>query len=341
MPELRVVDAGTVSAGRSQALWHGLAEVAPEGGPPTLSLCRSAEPYVGLGYHHPLASVDLQACKRLGLPVIRRRIGGGAVYVDADQLLFQLTLPADEAPGGVARLYRLCLSPAVAAFQALGLDARLGGVNDISVGDRKISGTGAGRIGAGVTVVGNIIFRFPHRRMTEVLALGADGFAADCLRLMRRHVSSLEREGLRAVGRQEAGEALVAAYSEAFGRPRRAMPSATEEAAIDAWQDRFADPRWLQGPAGPLPAGRRLKVAEGVWLVAADDGDLGFRAAIVGGRFASLTIAGGGRNGSLTRLARALEGVRARPGELGRRMAGSGADGERLARLLAPCLTIA
>ena len=95
--ELRVVDAGTVGAWRSQALWHGIASAMDASSPPVLSLCRPAEPYVGLGYHRSLDELDLDACRRLDLPVIRRQIGGGPVYVDGEQLFFQITLTAARA----------------------------------------------------------------------------------------------------------------------------------------------------------------------------------------------------------------------------------------------------
>jgi len=275
MTELRVLDAGSVGALRSQALWHGLADAALDGGPPTLSLCRSEAPYVGLGYHHPLASIDVRSCRRLGLPIIRRRIGGGAVYVDADQLLFQLTLPAGGAPAVVSELYRLCLTPAVRAFRALGIRARRRGVNDISVADRKISGTGAGRIGGGVTVVGNVIFRFPHGRMVEVLDLGGNGRRHECLRLMRRHVSSLAAEGAGDVTLEQAKKALVDAYAEGFGVPAAGTLSVAEEAAVAKWERRFADPAWLRGPERPVSGWRRVKIAEGVWLDAGGDGESG------------------------------------------------------------------
>jgi lipoate-protein ligase A len=336
--ELRVVDAGTVGALRSQALWHGLAEAATAGARPTLSLCRSAEPYVGLGYHHPLAELDVDACRRLALPIIRRRIGGGAVYVDADQLLFQLTLPAASAPATVDRLYRRCLTPAVEAFAALGVEARLRGVNDISVGDRKVSGTGAGLIGGGVTVVGNIIFRFPHRRMAEVLDLGDNGLRAECLQLMRRHVSSLADEGAGEVTVERAKQALVEAYAAAYGRPVHDELNATEEAAVAGWESRFLEPTWLRGPRRPLPGYRQLKIAEGVWLVAAGDGELSVRAAIVDGRIQRMAIGGPAGNGSLGWMAGTLRGAAARPAELSRRLRRHGEGGERLARLLAPCL---
>ena len=263
--KLRVVDAGDAGAYRSQALWHGIASAMPPGATPTLSFCRPIEPYVGLGYHRSLAEIDLEACRRLGLPVIRRRIGGGPVYLDRDQLFFQITLPADRAPARVDRLYERCLEPAVAAFRSLGLAARRNGANDLSVDDRKVSGTGAGRIGDGVTVVGNVISRFPHERMIEILALPNERSRRECLRLMRRHVSCLEAENLGAVGFDEARQALVEAYGRAFGEPLESSLTEAEEEAVSEWSDRFQDSAWLDGPSPPPPRPRRIKISADAW----------------------------------------------------------------------------
>ena len=219
MTPLRVIDAGTVGALRSQALWHGITSaMAPDAGP-TLALCRPGEAYVSIGYHRRLEEVDLELCRAEGLPVLRRRIGGGPVLIDDDQLFFGLTLPVGQAPAGVDRLYATLLEPAAAAFRALGLDARVDGLNDIAVGDRKVSGTGAGQIGDAVVVVGNIIFRFAHERMARVLALPDRAMREEYLRLMRRHVSSLEDEGLAGVTVADATAALREAYATALGVP--------------------------------------------------------------------------------------------------------------------------
>ena len=75
MTTLRVVDAGTVSALRSQALWHGIASsIEPDAGP-TLSLCRPAAAYVSIGYHRRLDEVDSRA---VGPRACRSCAGGSA-----------------------------------------------------------------------------------------------------------------------------------------------------------------------------------------------------------------------------------------------------------------------
>jgi lipoate---protein ligase len=264
---LRVVDAGLVPAIRSQSLWHGIASAMRPGDPPVLSLCTPAQPYVCIGFHRRLSELDLEACSALALPIYRRQIGGGPVYCDSDQLFFQLTMPAAGAPASVDRLYSELLSPAATAMRSLGLDARLADVNEIVVGDRKLSGTGAGRIGDAVTVVGNVIFRFPHDVMARVLALPDEAVRTEFLRLLRRYVSSLEDEGLPAVSVADARDALVAAYSETLGLEALVdEPSRRELRAMAAWERRLEDVRWLRGPAQLPAAPRSVKVRAGVLL---------------------------------------------------------------------------
>lgn len=335
--KLRILDAGTLSPLRSQALWHGLADASHRDAPPTLSFCRPAAPYVGLGYHRRLAEIDLDACRRLGLPVIRRRIGGGPVYLDGDQLFFQVTLGADRAPARVDRLYERYLEPAAEAFRRLGLDVRRRGLNDLAVGRRKVSGTGAGRIGDGVTVVGNVLFRFPHERMVETLALPTGTLREECLRLMRRHVTTLEAEGLRAVSFDEARRALVASYSEALHLgPVPGELERAEENAVRRWEERFEDREWLAGPSVPEPPFRQVKISSDAWVVAAAAKGWTVEASVAEGRLEKVAV--GGEGGS--EIARALTGLEAQPDALRRALGGFGGKGREVLALLEPGLRL-
>lgn len=318
------------------------------GATPTLSFCRPIEPYVGIGYHRSLHEIDRSACRRLGLPVIRRRIGGGPVYLDADQLFFQITLPADRAPARVDRLYELCLEPAAEAFRSLGLGARRNGANDISVEDRKISGTGAGRIGDGVTVVGNVMLRFPHERMVEILALPGDRLRRESLRLMRRHVSSLADAGLEGIGFEQAREALISAYSRTFGEPTEDSLSTAEETAIRQWQDRFQDPKWLAGPELPATETHRIKISADAWLLAATTEGLSVEVTIANGRIERAWIESDTSDKSdksesdksdrsdIALLGRRLTGLPARSAALRAELEPYGERGSRILSLLEP-----
>ena len=339
MTALRVIDAGTVSALRSQSLWHGIASaMGPDDGP-VLSLCRPAEAYVSIGYHRRLEEIDLDACRREGLAVLRRRIGGGPVLIDHDQLFFQITMPVRRAPAGVDRLYATLLEPAAAALRSLGLDARVDGLNDIAVGERKLSGTGAGQIGEAVTVVGNVIFAFDHERMARILALPDDAMRAEVLRLMRRHVSSLRAEKLGDVTAVDAVAALRAAYAAALGAaPADTLPSAAEQAAIERWEQRLVEPQWLRGPAQPARPGRRVKVRSDVFVVRGERAGIGVLASVVGDTITRAVVRASDLNGTAGALERVLVGSRAERAELTRRLAPFGDAGEHVLHAMTPAL---
>ena len=333
---LRVVDAGSVSALRSQALWHGLADAMRRGDDPVLSFCRPSQPYVCVGYHRRLEELDLDVCHALGLPVLRRQIGGGPVYLDEDQLFFQLSLPLDAAPAGVHRLYSELLEPAAMALRSLGVSAQVAGTNDIVADGRKISGTGAGQIGDGVVVVGNVMFAFPHERMSSVLQLPDDDMRQECLRLMRAHVGALPQLDEAAVKR-----ALIHAYAHAL--ELIAEPSAIELhecAAVAHWEQQLSDLAWIVGPSLPVTTGRQVKVRAGVWVYAGSHDELHVRTTVEDGRVTAAHVAAPDLNGTAAELSRALLGVAAQRDALAARLQEFGDDGLRVLHALQPGLVV-
>ncbi len=172
---------------RSQSVWHGLAAAMRPDDEPVLSFVQPAEPYVCLGYHRDIAEVDTEYCAEQRLPVLRRMVGGGPVYLDDRQFFFQITLPASAVPGRRSSALATLLAPAVTALQSLGIPAALDEFGEITVGEAKVCGHGAGQVREGVTVVGNLITGFDHARATRILRL-SDELRGEVLSLMQSYV---------------------------------------------------------------------------------------------------------------------------------------------------------
>ncbi len=347
---LRVIDAGTVTPLRSQALWHGIASAMAEGDDTVLSLCRPESPYVGLGYHRRLDELDLDVCGRERIRIVRRRIGGGPVWLDGDQLFFQLTMPASRAPQVVSRLYEQALAPALAAFRVLGFDARLADVNDIVVGARKVSGTGAGRIDEAVTVVGNVILRFPFERMAGVLALPSDEMRDEVLTQMRAHVAALCDLDGDGITIRDAGTALIDAYSSRLGPAFAGSLRPEEIRAIERWEWRMSTAAWLRGPDLPERASRTVKVRAGVHVTWAIEDDLCVVASVARDALTAVRVrprastafevgdAMPERARDVAELERALVGVSVGREPIARRLVDHGALGEQVGRALTTAL---
>jgi lipoate-protein ligase A len=297
---LRVLYGGVQSPLRSQTLWHAVASGVSAGEPPTLSFVRPGAPYVSIGYHRRMEELDLDWCRTNGLPVFRRMIGGGPVYLDPDQLFFQITVPASAGPGGAHAMRRL-LEPAVAAYRDLGLDATFDDRGDITVEDAKISGIGGGRISDAAVAVGNLIERFDHEAATRILALDDLRARDETVRLMRRHVvpTRIDPEAFMS--------ALVRRFAEALAlTPREGRLSAREEARLAELDERFTEPEWLEGPA-PRPSGpRRVKIRTGVWVFSTQ----AVGGAVVDDRLESVWVRDRFANGEAEAIERSLLGAR-------------------------------
>ncbi len=65
---IRLIDAGRVTALRSQALYHGLAYARTAATPDTVVLATPGEEYVCIGFHQDAAEeLDLDYCRAAGL----------------------------------------------------------------------------------------------------------------------------------------------------------------------------------------------------------------------------------------------------------------------------------
>lgn len=257
---MRVIDFGEVTALRSQTVWHALCRSMRPGDAPVLSFVQPGEPYVCLGYHRDLAEVDTEYCRTSGLPVMRRMVGGGPVYCDADQIFFQITVPAHAVPARRSTALAGLLTPAMRALRSLGVDAVLDRFGEISVGTAKVCGHGAGQLGEGVTVVGNLISGFDHERAARVLRLDPR-VRSVVVELMRRYVAPT------AVDPGDWKAAMVAEYSAQFdSAPRPGTLTAEEDAELERMDLRLADADFLAGMPRPSRPVRTVKVRAGVWV---------------------------------------------------------------------------
>jgi lipoate-protein ligase A len=250
----RLLDLGHVSHLHSQTIYHSVAYCTTEASPGTIIILTPKEHYVSIGYHQLLEKeIDTEYCREKGIPIIRREVGGGTVFLDKDQLFFQCVFPRDKAPLRVDRLYEFFLQPAVNTYRSLGLDAYYRPVNDIQVDEKKISGTGAGRVGDASVVVGNIIFDFNYGEMCRVLRLSSEKFRNKVHDSMKLYVTNLRRELGHVPEMEHVKEILIKKFEELLGIPLQREDLTPDEKRLVAQMDkRFTDPKWLYEKGGKV-----------------------------------------------------------------------------------------
>src|SRR6266536_2178521 len=148
MRTIRLLDLGALSPLRSQTVYHAVAYALTPESLDTIILVNSRQPYVCIGYHQDLdKEVDMAACQARALPILRREVGGGAVYLDSGQVFTQWIFQRDHLPHDLEARFALYVRPLVETYQALGIHAYHRPINDIHVDGKKIGGTGAARLG--------------------------------------------------------------------------------------------------------------------------------------------------------------------------------------------------
>jgi len=249
---IRLLDLNEVSYLHSQTIYHAVAYCTTPASPGTIIILRPREPYGCVGYHQWLEKViDVDYCHQKGVPIIRREVGGGAVYLDSDQLFFQCIFPVNKAPRRVDSLYKLFLKPAVNTYRRLGIDAYYRPVNDIQVNEKKICGTGAGRIEDASVVVGNLLFDFNYGEMARILRVSSEKFRDKIHDSMQLYLTTLRRELGYVPDQERTKDILIKEFEQLLGCSLYSDDLTSEEQQTLASMDKkFTDPVWLYEKGG-------------------------------------------------------------------------------------------
>ena len=113
----------------------------PGKSPNTIRFYRWKPSAVSIGYFQILdQEVNLEECKKLGVDVIRRMTGGGAVYHAYDgEITYSIIVNEDHPriPKDIVKSYELICGSIVNGLESLGIEAEFRPVNDIDVKGRR------------------------------------------------------------------------------------------------------------------------------------------------------------------------------------------------------------
>jgi lipoate-protein ligase A len=244
-----------------EAVWRGRQAGTS---PPTVRFFAWQPPTVSLGYGQPLGrDVDVVACYRLGVGLVRRPTGGSAIYHDGPEreLTYSVVASADDL-GGAADLlqtYHWIGRALLRGLKALGAPVEMvavasgegptpafcfarTGTYELEIAGRKVVGSAQRRQGVTFLQHGAVLLGVDEARLRAVFPTTRDPLAT---------LTTLEA----ALGHRPKFDAVCAALAAAFEMEHgiELKPgglSADETAAVARLvTEKYATAEWLAGPA--------------------------------------------------------------------------------------------
>lgn len=173
----RWLDLGQLSPTHLHAAYQGLAEAAAPDAEPMLVWAQCTGPHLALGASQTAgAELDLDACRRRGVDLVQRPLGGGTVLVDPNQYCFFLLFPDRHRPSRHQGLFDQGLATATAVYHAFDLPVQRIGANDLWLDGRRILGSGAATLGSTMVFGASFLLAFDHALFAALVQAPSAGF---------------------------------------------------------------------------------------------------------------------------------------------------------------------
>ena len=287
-------DLGKLPGQQSMLIFHTLARMGIE----ALVIVSPQIPLVSIGYFQDAAQeVDLKYCRKSGIPFMRREVGGGATYLDENQIFYQLVWKKDNPkfPKAIDEIYPWFSQAPVETYGAFGIETEFRVVNDIiTKGGKKIAGEGGGNIGDCMVFVGGILVDFDYRAMSRILKVPDEKFRDKVYKTMEENLTTMKRELGMIPSREEVVAVLKEKFEKKVGKTTPASLNSEileKMRQLEAW---MTAEEFLLKKTPRIPIG--VKIRQGVEVLygvhKAKGGLIRTTEEISGGRIGDIAISG-------------------------------------------------
>ena len=216
--------------------------------PPTLRIWEWEEPAVVIGSFQSLRNeVDLEAAQRLGIDVVRRISGGGAMFMEAGSVVtYSLYAPGELVQGmSFAESYAFLDEWAVIALRSLGIDAEYKPLNDIASSQGKIGGAAQKRLGNGAVLHHvTMSYDIDAEKMVQVLRIGREKLSDKGTTSAVKRVDPLRSQ--TGLPRTAIIDRLVETFTAMYGGTPGELSAEELEKADALVESKFSTDAWLR-----------------------------------------------------------------------------------------------
>lgn len=189
--------------------------------------------------------IDLEAAQADGVEVIRRITGGGAMYMEAGQIVtYSLYVPAELVQGmSFAESYAYLDAWVLDGLHELGIEAVYQPLNDIASPQGKIGGAAQKRLGSGgVLHHATLSYDIDADAMTRVLRIGREKLSDKGTTSAKKRVSPLKTQ--TGLPRDEVIDRLEATFMAQHGGTFGEATDDELRRATELAESKFATPEW-------------------------------------------------------------------------------------------------
>ena len=250
---------GKLPGQQSMLIFHALATMGAE----ALVIVSPESPLASIGYFQEAErEIDLPFCRKNGIPFMRREVGGGATYLDDNQIFYQLIWKRSNPrfPVEMRRIFEELSIPACETYRRFGIEASFQQENDIVTREgKKIAGEGGGDIGDCMVFVGGILLDFDYETMSRILKVPDEKFRDKVFKSMEENLTTMKRELGEIPPREEVVQTLIREYEKLIGHllPRKLDDRIVERMKkLEKW---FASEESLYRKTRKKPKGVKIK----------------------------------------------------------------------------------
>lgn len=242
----RFIPPHTQNAYMNVALEDVCINAVAEGKSPPLVRFYNWEPSaVIIGYFQSLEQeVDIEACRRDGVDIVRRRTGGGGIYQDVHGgLTYSVVAPESYFPKEIIPSYQFVADWMIKGLKQLNIDAQFAPLNDIQVNGKKISGNAQTRRKGVALIHGTLLYHVDPEKMFTYLKVPDEKIKDKMIASVKERVIGINQFGVKS--REEGYEALKHGFL--HGKEFKEMDLTPDELneAEELVEEKYSNPQWI------------------------------------------------------------------------------------------------
>lgn len=237
-------DPGSLAMGIDEALL----ESRMNGGESTFRLYRFNPSCVTLGYFQGYKDEIFHESRvEQGIDAVRRITGGGAVFHDFNgEITYSVVATRKEVGAVVVDSYNKICQGLVNALGELGLEGKFSPINDVLIGEKKVSGSAQTRRGEYVLQHGTFMYSTDIEQLFSVLNVSKTKIADKMLASIKDRVITVEQALEREVDMDEIITAMEKGFGDVFGDFEKSDLGEDElKRATQLAQEKYGTDEWL------------------------------------------------------------------------------------------------